>query len=333
MSLCRAAFGNGQPCRYKAKVGTQFCGKHSGATITKGGAKGAAKVFKKTANNVKMPRKKINQALVLAKLREKMQIIYGITYKDWEIFDPKLVSNQKEIKTFANEFVKDSVYKFVLRDKTTYTYLWEQPDAFPLNRSMWLRISWMLNDVDYEALTMTCKSLNRLLIQDKTWFVRHPLHKIVHICKIFHMPLFRLLYIPVPKELSLILQKLRLPSVRIMMDEYISKQGPFPSNLLERQFEGEIIKNLLERVLSMHLLDDEDIAEVVPGAGLFQNVKTKINIELLEPVKHMKFVLNGETLILLHVSNQKGASKAISSLLRNLVGYDGKNIYRTLRFL
>lgn len=334
MSLCRATLASGKACQFKAKVGSQFCGRHAGATIVKGGKKKS-----NNNNNAKMPRRKINQTAVLVKLREKMKTLYDITYEDWEIVDPKLVTNQGEIKKFMNEVVKESVHRFVLRDRAideygrAYSYLWDQPDVPGFNRSIWLRISWNLDEQDYEALTATCRSLNRLLIQDKAWFARHPLRKIVHVYKIFHMPLFRLLYIPVPKELPEILQRLKLPSVQMMIDDYVFKNGPFKSNLVARQFEGEIIKNLLEKVLSMQLLDDEDIKEVVPGAGLFQNIKTKTTIELLNPVKHMKFVLNGETWILLHTNNENNATNAISNLLNNLVGYDEKHIYRTLRFL
>lgn len=247
----------GTKCNKRAKYG-KYCGIHD-----------PARKDNKKANESNVKR-------ILANLRIRLEDRYNIDFHDIDVEDlPKKVDLKDTTRViteivmrFLNELATD--HKF----RDLYSYMRADSLAPQFPRLVWQKISNYLTKTDRDSLAMTCRKMYFLNIQDKIWYYRHPLKNRMLSPQIFHMPIYRLVSMPVMNNLEKVLETLGKPTVEKLMDEYIAEHGNFKSEKKLKQVIGWMIRYSTENILSKVLEEErEDIEESIPGAGFFSDIE------------------------------------------------------------
>ena len=248
---------SGKRCSKKAKNG-KFCGIHDPA--------------RKDTKKVNME----NVKRILVNLRQRLEDRYDVVFDDLDVIDmPKKVDikdTNRVLTEIVMRFLEQVTNDPIFRD--CYSYMRNDAIAPQFPRQVWQRISRYLTKVDGDNLAMVNKKMYQLCITDKIWYFKHPLKDRMMSPKIFHMPIYRLVNMPVMDNLEKVLLALRKPTIEQLMDEYIQENGNFKSEKKCKQVIGWMIRYSTEHILTKLLEEEkEDLDEAIPGAGFFTDIE------------------------------------------------------------
>ena len=343
----------GKKCIKRAKYG-KYCGIHD-----------PARKDNKKANESNVKR-------ILVNLRVRLEERYDVAFHDLDVIDmPKRV-DIKDTNRVLNEIVMRFLNELATNPefRDLYSYMRTDPDAPQFPRQVWQSISKHLTKTDGDNLAMTCKRMYLLNIQDKIWYYNHPLKNRIMSPRIFHMPIYRLVSMPVMNNLEKVLAALGKPTIEQLVEEYIKEHGNFKSEKKCKQVLGWLIRYSTEHILVKMLEEErEDIDEAIPGAGFFADIeypgglpkeafqkgigsavdmKSRLGVKLASYIsfiddvekapEHLLFSKQGvhegqcQTWLLLHCPRRVNHFKVHAKAVNAFVGFDGNNIISLMKW-
>ena len=202
-------------------------------------------------------------------------------------------------------------------------------------RRVWMMIGWHLEDsmIDYNSMSQTCKSMWKILCEDKVWYQNHPLKGKFISTLMYRMPLSRVVEIVIPEGFDKLVKYNKLPPVADIVEVIQEERGPEFSH---EQILGDVYYTLLEEMIQNNCDVDEDgdlcFEEEIKGGGILGTYQGKDPIKFVrEPDKHQIFYSKHATWLMMRCMNPHKAWGVYKRFTRNLVGYDGERVIRLMK--
>ena len=320
MSKCIGVFAKGSACRFKSAPDSLYCKKHD--------PKYKTEVQKKKSESVDLKIK------VLTHIAKTVGFTNAKQFEK-EDAEAKRIGSRCDfdaMKLYIKQTAPESIHALSLKGID----LRACPEgSYGFSRKIWMLISHhMIDDlVSYFSVAMTCKSIYKIFVKDKLRYFSHPLRDKILSPLMYFFPIFRIVWYEFSSELPELFAFQNLPSIESCLKEYENSLNGYVLSPLERnQKTAKIIAKLIGQLIEKNLEPGEEFEETIKGAGIFDYLPPKMNVEF-EGLEYPYTVKRSgrDTFLIVMVNDVDEFRTVERRLMQTIKSFDGKNIIQLMR--
>tara|TARA_R110001632_G_scaffold50169_5_gene125298 strand:+ start:5172 stop:6128 length:957 start_codon:yes stop_codon:yes gene_type:complete len=293
----------GKLCGCKVSKNRKYCGKHD--------------------PEKKKRKQELNDPEVLMKIARIVMETNGIGYNDiGDIEDERT-------KELIGEMTKRDITNFVTshyipRMKKLSMIKSNDDDnskTYPkFTRRFWMKLSsYLVKDPrSYSNIAMTCKSLNKIFLTDKIRHFQHPLNNILISPLNFMYPIYRIIQLRLPKNMTGVLKKFELPTYEQLSTRYDKRHKPPQNDFEESKKKAKIYVDILTFVIET-TNNKEKIVEDIEGAGIFTHFDRTRSIDMFKSNIPYKIVHGKKGSFLILKSDPNKTKEIEQEFIKNMI--------------